>query len=101
MILKASGLPGSFDETQVSDPAVVRLGEAYWLYYHGRDDGPYRRIGRALSPDGENFLRVSGDAEKGSTFGRGPHGFDDGGGMEPFLWLEGGELRLAYTSLHF
>ncbi len=61
------GMPGSFDEKGLGEPAVWSSGGFYWMLYTGRDRTEHRRLGLARSADGvtwareESFMPVAGD----------------------------------------
>ncbi|MBN2054426.1 hypothetical protein JW905_05865 [bacterium] len=100
-VLAASMDSASFDWLGVSDPTVVRIGGYDIMMYEGHDGSKWKRLGLAYAADADDFNRVSGTEGEGAVFGRGPHGFDDGGALEPELLLVNGEIRLFYTSLHY
>jgi rhodanese-related sulfurtransferase/predicted GH43/DUF377 family glycosyl hydrolase len=95
--------PESFDHLSAGGPSVVRLGESYFMFYHGRNAPKTSYIGLAVSPDGETWLKVNGEATGGAVFARGPHGFDDGEVWSPTVVFdeEAGLFRMYYSGTHF
>jgi hypothetical protein len=62
------GPSGAFDDDEVAEPRVMRVGREYWMYYTGANESSRRKaLGLATSPDGivwtkrpENPLLESG-----------------------------------------
>ncbi len=100
-VLSPSGQETAFDRIGVGRPSVIDYNGVYLMMYQGFDGGKWRRLGAAISMDGTTFFKIKGNAGGGAVFGRGPHGFDDAGAMEPAVQLADGRLRLFYTSLHY
>jgi len=102
LVLQPSWSEAAFDRIGVSDPTVVLHDGGYALMYQGHDGTHFPRLGYAVSSDGGwNFTRIPGAEGNNANFGRGPHGFDDGGALEPELFVVNGDVRLLYTSLHY
>ena len=60
-VLAGSGVAGTFDEDQVADPYVVKVGGTLYLYYTGVPTANYRvLIGVATSTDGVHWTRRAG-----------------------------------------
>lgn len=101
-VLDPSWNPETFDFQGVANPSVIEKDGVWVMLYEGFDSSVWKRVGLAVSSDGNRFLRIRGEDGSGSVLGKGPHGFDDGGALEPELSLTaGGEIRLVYTSLHY
>ncbi len=100
-VLSGSGNPGLFDETGASNPSVLLRNGVFMMMYQGHDGTVWKRLGLAISQDGESFLKIQGDEGKGAVFGLGPHGFDDAGALAPELWSIDDDVRMFYTSLHY
>ncbi|HPQ39495.1 MAG TPA: hypothetical protein PLV45_03905 [bacterium] len=92
-----------FDFLGVGEPSVIYQNGVYQMMYRGFDTSVWWRLGLAISADGAQFTRILQDEEFGANFGRGPHGFDDGGAGEPEIWISdsGNDVRLLYTSNHY
>ncbi len=90
-----------FDSQGVSDPSVVQYAGWTVMMYEGHSTDIWHRLGISVSPDGIHFSRIDGEEGSDSIFGRGSHGFDDGGALEPELWIQDGDIRLFYTGLHY
>ncbi len=89
-----AGPLGSFDEIAVADPAVIHLGDHFYLYYLGQDRAQRQRLGVAQSTDGVHWqkLRDNPILELGS-----PGAFDEQGLGEPAVWTSGGSYWMLYT----
>jgi predicted GH43/DUF377 family glycosyl hydrolase len=88
------GPVGSFDESAVADPYVIRAGELFYLFYLGQDRARRQRLGVARSSDGVTWekLRSNPILESG-----GPGSFDEIGLGEPAVWTSGGSWWMLYT----
>ena len=88
------GPPGSFDESDVADPYVIRAGERFYLFYLGQDRARRQRLGIARSSDGITWekLRSNPILELGAT-----GSFDEAGLGEPAVWSSGGQWWMLYT----
>jgi sucrose-6-phosphate hydrolase SacC (GH32 family) len=88
------GPRGSFDESAVADPYVIRSGDRYYLFYLGQDRARRQRLGIARSADGITWekLRSNPILELGAA-----GSFDEGGLGEPAVWTSGGQWWMLYT----
>ena len=88
------GPRGSFDESAVADPYVIRSGETYYLFYLGQDRARRQRLGVARSADGVTWekSRANPILEIGA-----PGAFDETGLGEPAVWTSGGKWWMLYT----
>lgn len=77
-----SGSGMAFDARHTCDPSVIKIGDAYYLYYTGapNDHGRDNAIGLAYSSDGINWTRANGgypvvtssfESVRGNTYGAG------------------------------
>jgi len=102
IVLGPSYQNGSFDLIGVSEPSVVFQNNLFQMTYRGHDGGYYWRLGLARSRDGLQFDRVVTSSDMGAIYGRGPHGFEDGGAGQPEIWIgNDNDVRMLYTSLHY
>jgi predicted GH43/DUF377 family glycosyl hydrolase len=53
------GVPGSFDEQGLGEPAVFVAGGRFYMLYTGRGGGEWRRVGWAQSDNGVDWERVA------------------------------------------
>ncbi len=85
---------GSFDESAVADPYVIRRGRFFYLFYLGQDRARRQRLGVARSLDGVGWekLRSNPVLELGSS-----GAFDEAGLGEPAVWSSGGSYWMLYT----
>jgi predicted GH43/DUF377 family glycosyl hydrolase len=88
------GPRGSFDESDVADPYVIRVGDRFYLFYLGQDRARRQSLGIARSTDGVTWekLRANPILEVGA-----PGAFDENGVGEPAVWTSGGEWWMLYT----
>jgi len=88
------GPPGSFDESDVADPYVIRSGDRFYLFYLGQDRARRQRLGIARSSDGITWekLRSNPILELGAA-----GSFDEAGLGEPAVWTSGGQWWMLYT----
>ena len=88
------GPVGSFDESAVADPYVIRAGDLFYLFYLGQDRARRQRLGVARSSDGVTWekLRSNPILESG-----GSGSFDERGVGEPAVWTSGGSWWMLYT----
>ena len=88
------GPRGSFDESAVADPYVIRAGEKFYLFYLGQDRARRQRLGVAQSSDGVRWekLRANPILELGAS-----GAFDEQGLGEPAVWSSGGSYWMLYT----
>jgi hypothetical protein len=100
-VLGPSWNPDRFDYLGTGHPSVILDQNARIMMYEGYDGRIWGHLGLAVSPDGKSFLRIQGRDQNGAVLGRGPHGYDDGGGLEPELVVADEEIRLLYTTLHY
>jgi predicted GH43/DUF377 family glycosyl hydrolase len=88
------GPPGSFDESDVADPYVLRAGDRFYLFYLGQDRARRQRLGIARSTDGVIWekLRSNPILKLGAA-----GSFDENGLGEPAVWSSGGSWWMLYT----
>jgi predicted GH43/DUF377 family glycosyl hydrolase len=91
------GAPGTWDDFWVGEPAVVKDGSTYRLWYRGIAQGMPAAIGYATSPDGTTWIRygiapVLGDAPGGSW---------DYLVYAPNVLLDGGTVQMWYSGGNF
>jgi sucrose-6-phosphate hydrolase SacC (GH32 family) len=88
------GPRGSFDERGVSDPYVIHVGDAFYLFYTGLDRARRQRLGIAQSTDGVHWskLRSNPILEMGAA-----GAFDENGLGEPAVWSSAGVWWMLYT----
>jgi len=103
MVLGPSFSNEHFDYLGVGESSVIYQDGHYFMMFRGFDNSAWWRLGLAISTDGIRFSRILNPSEFGANFGRGPHGFDDGGAGEPEIWTDnhGNDVRLLYTSNHY
>ncbi len=84
------GPRGSFDESGVADPYVIRAGGRFYLYYLGQDRARRQRLGVARSADGVAWekLRANPVLELDA---------DEAGLGEPAVWQSHGRYWMLYT----
>ncbi|HZS50145.1 MAG TPA: hypothetical protein VFA54_04740 [Bryobacterales bacterium] len=88
------GPEGSWDESGVADPYVLRCRDAYYLYYLGQNRRAVQRIGAARSPDGIHWQKFIGNP----VLDPGPPGaFDERGVGEPAVFRAATEFYMIYT----
>ncbi|HLH42824.1 MAG TPA: hypothetical protein VKV74_07555 [Bryobacteraceae bacterium] len=90
----AAGPRGSFDESAVADPYVIRRGDRFYMFYLGQDRAGRQRLGVARSRDGVRWekLRSNPILELGAL-----GSFDERGLGEPAVWSSGGYYWMLYT----
>jgi len=88
------GPRGSWDESGVADPCVIRAGSNYYMFYLGVDRARRQRLGVARSDDGIVWykLRSNPILELG-----GYGAFDENGLGEPAVWVSHGYYWMLYT----
>ena len=93
-VVLTHGPLGSFDESAVADPYVIRSGAHFYLFYLGQDRARRQRLGVAQSSDGIHWakLRTNPILEPGP-----PGAFDEQGLGEPAVWSSGGSYWMLYT----
>ena len=90
-----TGPRGSWDERGVADPYVIRVGDAFYMYYLGQDRARRQRLGVARSQDGVQWQKVrSGPILELGELGA----FDETGLGEPAIWQEQGSYWMLYTA---
>jgi hypothetical protein len=52
-----AGAPGTWDSQMVREPAVVKVGDTYHMWYAGTDRWPYFKIGHATSTNGFTWIK--------------------------------------------
>lgn len=89
-----TGPRGSFDESGVADPYVIRSGGRLYMFYVGMDRARRQRLGVARSSDGVRWekLRSNPVLEPGPIAS-----FDEMGAGEPAVWSSGGSYWMLYT----
>lgn len=93
-VVLSRGPLGSFDESAVADPYVIRAGRNFYMYYLGQDRAMRQRLGVAESPDGVHWekLRTNPILELGAA-----GAFDERGVGEAAVWPSGGSYWMLYT----
>ncbi len=98
------GLPGTFDERGLGEPAVWQSQSRYWMLYTGRDRKEHRRIGLAISQNGVEWRRYSeaavfsGDAPWNAKVVCDPSVIEEGGAVR--VWYGGGDTASPDENLH-
>ncbi len=97
------GKPGTFDERGLGEPAVLPIARGLAMFYAGRDNSEYRRIGLALSADGLVWRKQSVVLDVvpqgwDSRVVTSPHAFVSG--RKLFLWYGGGDVATPDQGLH-
>jgi predicted GH43/DUF377 family glycosyl hydrolase len=89
-----TGPRGSWDERGAADPAVLRIGGFFYMYYLGQDRAGRQRLGAARSADGVRWqkLRTNPVLEPGMD-----GAFDENGLGEPAVWQSHGKYWMLYT----
>ncbi len=90
----ARGPYGSWDESGIGDPYVIRAGRSYYMFYLGMDRARQQKLGVAQSDDGVSWhkLRSNPILEPG-----GYGAFDAKGLGEPAVWAARGYYWMLYT----
>ncbi len=112
-VLRPSGIAGTFDQTIIAAPRVLRdtatptapceggrtTGLCYRMWYQGIDSNNRFFIGYALSPDGLTWTRVPGPGTNGSVIGEGPTGtFDERNAAVATIVKDGLLYRMWYNA---
>jgi predicted GH43/DUF377 family glycosyl hydrolase len=85
---------GSWDETGVGDPYVIRAGRNYYMFYLGQDRARRQRLGVAESEDGLTWYKLRNNP----ILELGPYpAFDANGLGEPAVWTSRGYYWMLYT----
>jgi len=88
------GAPGEWDNLQVTDPFVLFEDGTYKMWYTGRGDTSYHRIGYATSPDGITWTKY----EDNPVLDLGAPGeWDDLLVGDPFVLFEDGTYKMWYS----
>jgi len=89
-----TGAPGSWDESAVADPYVIRCGDTYYMYFLGQNRFGLQRLGVARSEDGTHWQKshVNPILDIGP-----PDAFDANGLGEPAVFFAGGSYWMLYT----
>lgn len=82
--------PGSGWEFQIGTSFVLKKDNKYYLYYIGRNF-PYFNIGLAISNDGINFTKYSGNPILTAT-----QNWEQNGIMYPNIYFENGIYKMIY-----
>lgn len=91
-VVMEEGPYGSFDESAVADPSVIRAGDFFYMFYLGQDRAVRQRLGLARSPDGIKWTKLRSNPVMEGVAGA----FDEDLG-EPAVWNSGGEWWMLYT----
>ena len=87
------GPNGSWDDSRVSSPSVIKVGDTYYMYYAGTNDF-FWRIGLALSPDRVTWTKYPGNPVfNPDDFGE----WDDLNVQDPMVIFDGTEYKMYYT----
>jgi predicted GH43/DUF377 family glycosyl hydrolase len=85
---------GSWDESGLGDPYVIRCGGAFYLFYLGQNRRGLQRLGIARSEDGVHWQK----SDRNPILDVGaPGSFDERGLGEPSLFTAGGRFYMLYT----
>jgi len=87
------GSAGAWDERRVSEPAVIKDGGVYKMWYGGRDSAGWDNIGYATSPDGITWNKYAGNPVLAGS----PPGSWDIVVYAPSVILDGGVVHMAYS----
>lgn len=87
------GLPGSWDDTAVSDPYVIRYRNSFYMYFLGMSNLGVQRIGVAKSSDGVNWTQYQIPILNLGTNGS----FDENGLGEPSVVYYPPYFYMLYT----
>jgi predicted GH43/DUF377 family glycosyl hydrolase len=92
----APGDSGAWDEASVTDPCVIRVGNAYYLYYAGENAEGVEAIGFATSKDGKEWSKHPGNpvVEAGSS-----GSYDSDAVSNPMVLEADGVFSLWYTAV--
>jgi predicted GH43/DUF377 family glycosyl hydrolase len=88
------GPRGSFDESAVADPYVIRIGDTWYMYYLGQDRARRQQIGLARSRDGIVWEKLRSNPVLAMSD---PGGMDDRGLGEPAVWQSKGWYWMLFT----
>jgi predicted GH43/DUF377 family glycosyl hydrolase len=88
------GPRGSFDESAVADPYVIRVGDYWYMYYLGQDRARRQQIGLARSHDGVVWEKLRTNPVLSMNE---PGGMDDRGLGEPAVWQANGWYWMLFT----
>jgi predicted GH43/DUF377 family glycosyl hydrolase len=88
------GPRGSFDESAVSDPYAIRIGDYWYMYYLGQDRARRQQIGLARSHDGIGWEKLRSNPVLEMSD---PGGMDDRGLGEPAVWQSQGWYWMLFT----
>jgi len=97
--LTATGSPTGFDGQHTCDPAVLKIGSTYYLYYGGlAKNNTTSGIGVASSIDGIHFSRLNGGSPIVQTAETGTKPYASTYGVgEPTVFLKNGYIYLGFT----
>ncbi|GMU94973.1 hypothetical protein [Ignavibacterium album] len=79
-------------ETQIAAGSVIKINGKYYLYYTGVNSQSYR-IGLAISDDGENFTRFSGNPILNIT-----QSWENSGVCVPHVFMENNIYKMIYMN---
>jgi predicted GH43/DUF377 family glycosyl hydrolase len=89
-----AGPYGSWDETGVGDPYVIRAGRGYYMFYVGMDRARRQRLGVAASEDGVSWSKLRSNP----ILELGEYGTFDAHGLgEPAVWTAREYYWMLYT----
>ena len=88
------GPRGSFDESAVADPYVIRVANTWYMYYLGQDRARRQQIGLARSNDGLVWTKLRSNPVLAMAE---PGGMDDRGLGEPAVWQWKGSYWMLFT----
>lgn len=90
-----TGASGDWDDSNVLNPAIVRSGDDYHVFFRGdQGDTPSAKLGRASGPDLSTGLSKSA---ANPEFTQGPSGsWDDTRISGPSIMMDGGKFVLMY-----
>ena len=89
-----TGAPGTWDESAIADPYVIRCGDTYYMYFLGQNRFAVQRLGVARSEDGVHWQK----SHTNPILDTGPpESFDEGGLGEPAVFFAGESYWMLYT----
>jgi predicted GH43/DUF377 family glycosyl hydrolase len=89
-----TGPYGSWDESGIGDPYVIRASRGYYMFYLGMDRARRQRLGVAMSADGVSWYKLrSNPILEPGEYGA----FDARGVGEPAVWTSRGYYWMLFT----